>query len=448
MLTIQPGSTCDVCAEEYSVHRPPHCIPCGHILCAACCSTIVEKTSARLVPVCPFCREQFRNDSIRLIRLDFSFSGRSTPRRLPLVEGAHDLHGEALARRAERLLHSDGASKLRPSARRLEDKVARVAATKTSVEEVSSLHRELEDWLMTAERDEHSQALYLSAALLRAILMNHSAHSEANKNAKVLETNLKGKIDELEEMREKIEAELRRQRTLYAQKSQESQNLRTEVNRLKALATILPGLPTPESRPSSTSPAPTPPPTSPVPTQNPTQNVSLTPNVATTTTTSASATRSSPMHTRSVSMSSRSITPAIPTRTYTPAASQVYARSQTPAVRSPQAPSLRSYTPAPTTPTRMTTPAPTLLRAQTPAPARSRRLSFAQQISPLKILRSASEEKAEVIHERWIPPPDPDLLDHGTPTSPSKMYAKYVSRPSSRMTTFSTLVQQQQHSGR
>jgi hypothetical protein len=40
--------------------------------------------------------------------------------------------------------------------------------------------------------------------------MNHSAHSEASKNAKNIENNLKAKIDELEEAGDKLEAELRR----------------------------------------------------------------------------------------------------------------------------------------------------------------------------------------------------------------------------------------------
>jgi hypothetical protein len=126
----------------------------GHILCAPCCLTIVEKTSSRLLPVCPFCREQFTYDSVRLVRLDFSHSGRSTPRRLPVNEATHEVQPEALARRAERLMQTDDTPKPRSDVRRLQDKVARVAATKTSVEEVSNLHRELEDWLSTAERDE------------------------------------------------------------------------------------------------------------------------------------------------------------------------------------------------------------------------------------------------------------------------------------------------------
>jgi hypothetical protein len=230
------------------------------------------------------------------------------------------------------------------------------------------------------------------------------------------------------------------QRNLYVQKSQECQNLRTEVNRLKALATILPTGLSSESR--STSASPTPPSTSPVPSQNPNQNPVHTQNGLTfaASSTPASPLRSVPMHSRSVSMSSRSVTPAPSTRAYTPALS----RSQTPAVRSPQVPSHRTYTPAPPAPTRMTTPTPTLLRAQTPAPSRSRRISVSQHPSPQKMMRSASEDK-DVIHEIWIPPPDPSSPDLGPPTSPSKMYSasKYASRPPSRMTTYSALVHQQ-----
>jgi hypothetical protein len=53
-------------------------------------------------------------------------------------------------RKAERLLNSDASKTF--EARRLEDKVARVAAKKCSVEEVSSLYKELEEWLL-AEKD-------------------------------------------------------------------------------------------------------------------------------------------------------------------------------------------------------------------------------------------------------------------------------------------------------
>ncbi|KAG5653203.1 hypothetical protein H0H81_001754 [Sphagnurus paluster] len=116
------------------------------------------------------------------------------------------------ARKTERLLLSDGCSRSRLEARRLEDKVAKVAAKKCSVEEVSKLHRELEAWLTSDVKDD-TTSLHLSAALLRAILMNHLAHAESSRNAKTVEANLKAKIDDLEITNEKLEAELRKSYT-------------------------------------------------------------------------------------------------------------------------------------------------------------------------------------------------------------------------------------------
>jgi len=83
--------------------------------------------------------------------MDFPTSGWSTPRRFPAVETFNDLNTEMLRRKTERLLNSDGSKTT--DVRRLEDKVARVAAKKCSVEEVSYLYKELEDWLL-AEKDE------------------------------------------------------------------------------------------------------------------------------------------------------------------------------------------------------------------------------------------------------------------------------------------------------
>ena len=127
----------------------------GHVLCANCCLTIVEKTSPRSSPVCPFCREPFTSDSTRLIRMDFTTSGWSTPRRFPAMESFNDTFStEVLQKKTERLLSSVGSSKARPDVRRLEEKVARVAAKKCSVEEVSSLYTELDTWLRSEKDDQ------------------------------------------------------------------------------------------------------------------------------------------------------------------------------------------------------------------------------------------------------------------------------------------------------
>ena len=127
----------------------------GHVLCSNCCLTIVEKTSPRSSPACPFCREPFTSDDCRLIRMDFTTSGWSTPRRFPAMESFNDAFStEVLQKKTERLLSSVGSSKARPEVRRLEEKVARVAAKKCSVEEVSSLYTELDTWLRSEKDDQ------------------------------------------------------------------------------------------------------------------------------------------------------------------------------------------------------------------------------------------------------------------------------------------------------
>jgi len=194
--SVSPTPSPVVCF--FSLFSPPCSTRPGHVLCAGCCSAIVEKTAPRLQPTCPFCRESFAPDSIRLVRLDFATSGWSTPRRYPHFEPGSDFTGELLAKRTEQLLRFDPDPRSKSETRRLEDKVARIAAKKSSVEEVSALQKELEDWLRTAKGDQQHMALFLSAALLRAILMNHLAHSEASRIAKSNELALKSKIENLE----------------------------------------------------------------------------------------------------------------------------------------------------------------------------------------------------------------------------------------------------------
>ena len=116
----------------------------GHVLCRSCCNTILSKATPKITPSCPFCREHFTSDTVRLIRIDFSpnSSGWSTPRQCTAAS-AHGIVEDSgddddplqanLNRRAE--------------VKRLEQKGARVAEKKCSVEEVTALHRELQDWL-------------------------------------------------------------------------------------------------------------------------------------------------------------------------------------------------------------------------------------------------------------------------------------------------------------
>ncbi|KAJ6551228.1 hypothetical protein B0H19DRAFT_1296365 [Mycena capillaripes] len=449
MLTLNPGSSCDVCAEEYGPHCLPHSIPCGHVLCSSCCTTIAEKTS-RFSPACPFCRENFTSDSVRLIRMDFNTSGWSTPRRLPNIEAnVPDFTNDAWSKR---LMLADGCSRSRQDARRLEAKVAKVAAKKCSVEEVTTLHKELQEWLTSDTKpDDDTSSLTLSAALLRAILMNHLAHSEASRLAKNVETTLKTKIDDLEIANGKLDAELRRYASLrlaYSQKAQECQSLRQELSRLKVVSTT-PVAPPPQPPPMETRHrSPSPPPLPPLPSGY------NSPPLA----------RFGSTHMRSASMFSssqgiaRSQTPGpmSSTRSQTPAP----ARSQTPGptrsnsiISRMELSPTRAQAPAPPSRSSTMTPTPTRqlsmsaasapLRARTPAPPqaapRPRRLSHP---SPPKLAhRTLSEEKydAQAQHQRWLPQAYGGERDK----QPSKYTARSPSRSSQNYSNYHYRVHQE-----
>ncbi|EIN05567.1 hypothetical protein PUNSTDRAFT_137673 [Punctularia strigosozonata HHB-11173 SS5] len=223
MLTLAPQSVCDVCAEEYGPQHLPHSIPCGHVLCETCCKSIIEKAPPRLAPACPFCREHFTSEGIRKVRIDFPVtSGRNTPWR-PIIEANEPTHDYSLAKEEEIILVERTSNRSpRSDARRLEDKVAKIAGKRCSVEEVSTLHKEISVWLEANPKDTPI-SLTLSAALLYAILINYQAHYDATKASK--------------ERIEHLENELRSKNAQYERTSQECQTLMAEISRLRFKST-------------------------------------------------------------------------------------------------------------------------------------------------------------------------------------------------------------------
>ncbi|KAG2125661.1 hypothetical protein DEU56DRAFT_824298 [Suillus clintonianus] len=388
MLTLSPGSVCDVCAEEYGPHCVPHSIPCGHVLCSSCCHKIVEKTAPRLQPVCPFCRDHFTSEDVRLIRIDFSSSSAwaTTRRRTEAL----DIADRSTSRREDRFPFVEpSSSRTRAEARRLEDKVAKVAAKKCSVEEVSTLHNELQDWLTHDEKsNDQLSSLSLSAALLRAILMNHLAHSEATKMARGVEATLKGKLDDMELTVTKLEADRKQYQALHAQKVQECQALRAELSRytLKSASSQA----TSPSRPSTAVPTPPARPSTAAPTGLSERRQSVSSSAASAYNVPAMPSmlsRFAATHSRSASLSvSGGSRPTTPARMATPSI-----RSETPMQAPMMSSRLSSASPIP--------------------PSRPRTISISAT-SPQKITRSHSDEQErerERIHERWMPSPNAKL---------------------------------------
>lgn len=106
-------------------------------------------------------------------------------------------------------------------------------------------------------------ALRLSAALLRAILLNSLAYTENSKVAKSVENDLHAQIRAFEQQQTVYEAEIRRQKQQYSEKAHECAQLQAEVERLRranpssASATRLHSSPFPgPSSPTTASPPP------------------------------------------------------------------------------------------------------------------------------------------------------------------------------------------------
>jgi hypothetical protein len=169
--------------------------------------------------------------TVRLIHFDFNGfnSGSSTPRRSPtsprppLIED--EFPNDLLLKASGPVFPDPGEARAREACR-LESKVARVASKKCSMEEVTALQKEVDRWLaevtaaeavrvpslssrtsLTVSRPQ-SSALSLSSLLLKAILTNHVAFSDASKAAKNAEASLKLKVDELELEKSRLEVEL------------------------------------------------------------------------------------------------------------------------------------------------------------------------------------------------------------------------------------------------
>ncbi|KAJ6618161.1 hypothetical protein B0H10DRAFT_1267336 [Mycena sp. CBHHK59/15] len=86
MLSLGPGSACDVCLEPFGVElKAPCSIPCGHVFCVNCLQHIAR-------PTCPLCRTPFEaRNTIRLhIDLDNVRVPSSSTDKKPTSAGTDD----------------------------------------------------------------------------------------------------------------------------------------------------------------------------------------------------------------------------------------------------------------------------------------------------------------------------------------------------------------------
>ncbi|KAJ6598295.1 hypothetical protein DFH09DRAFT_903657 [Mycena vulgaris] len=71
MLSLGPGSACDVCLEPFGAElKAPCSIPCGHVFCVSCLQHIAR-------PTCPLCRTPF--DARHTIKLHIDLDNIRAP---------------------------------------------------------------------------------------------------------------------------------------------------------------------------------------------------------------------------------------------------------------------------------------------------------------------------------------------------------------------------------
>ena len=124
----------------------------GHTFCAPCLSKIAQGLwSPRTSPACPLCRESFVQADIRLIRIDPPSAGYPNVHPYPNYSSAQSSSSGSkfgtVPIDEEALEHVDDDHRVKYEAKRLEDKVAAAAKKKCTFEEISSLQREVEQWL-------------------------------------------------------------------------------------------------------------------------------------------------------------------------------------------------------------------------------------------------------------------------------------------------------------
>lgn len=107
---------------------------------------------------------------MRKIRIDFNSSGRSTPRAVGTIEANLDAAFPRGVLAEDRFPPSEkDRARARIEARRLEDKVARAAAKKCSVEEVAMLQSEVDNWLRDSDPTEEQVSTSPSVGPLPAV---------------------------------------------------------------------------------------------------------------------------------------------------------------------------------------------------------------------------------------------------------------------------------------
>ncbi|KAJ7097640.1 hypothetical protein C8R44DRAFT_643327 [Mycena epipterygia] len=84
MLSLGPGSACDVCLEPFGAElKAPCSIPCGHVFCVSCLQNVPR-------PTCPLCRTPFEARTTIKLHIDLDNIRAPSSTDETMVDGSPD----------------------------------------------------------------------------------------------------------------------------------------------------------------------------------------------------------------------------------------------------------------------------------------------------------------------------------------------------------------------
>ncbi|KAJ7705548.1 hypothetical protein B0H17DRAFT_1299049 [Mycena rosella] len=208
MLSLGPGSACDVCLEPFGVElKTPCSIPCGHVFCVSCLQHIAR--------TCPLCRSPFEARHIFKLHLDLEPPTARSPSSTDQPVGS---------------LNND------EGARQLQQRITNVAMDGATEAQTTQLTEECKKFLDTVPKQKYSD-LRTASKMLTYMCYVKRLYVDQGRTVNQLTRNgtaLNQEIDRLKAAVEVLKGEKRRLEQAWQTVSAEKESAESECRRLNA----------------------------------------------------------------------------------------------------------------------------------------------------------------------------------------------------------------------
>ncbi|KAJ7220644.1 hypothetical protein GGX14DRAFT_354494 [Mycena pura] len=205
MLSLGPGSACDVCLEPFSADlKAPCSIPCGHVFCVNCLQQVER-------PTCPLCRKPFNERHMIKLHIDLDTL------RTSASSDEHPISSNA-----------------DEDARRLQDRITLLATNGATETQTTQLTEDCKAFLATVPKTMYAD-LRTSVKMLIYICHVKHLYFDQQRLANQLTskcTTLTQEVDRLKAAVEVLKIEKRRLEQAYQSVSDERDEMSTENDKL------------------------------------------------------------------------------------------------------------------------------------------------------------------------------------------------------------------------